>query len=242
MATLLLRLAAPMQSWGVDSKFETRQSLREPSKSGVIGLLAAALGCPRDQLPPRLLELKMAVRVDQEGQVFTDYHTVHGIAADDMGRISRDADGRRKLARNRKFVTHRQYLHDAVFVVALEHEDAQWLNALADALRTPAFSLFLGRRSCPPTLPLVLDVLPQNRKEVLAAWPWQAAESYQRRHSSGQLRVISDAEPDSGARPSRRDVPVSFDPSWRRYDMRAIQRYFVALPAAGEHDPMSELE
>lgn len=45
MATLLLRLAAPLQSWGSDSKFETRKTGREPTKSGVVGLLAAALGC-----------------------------------------------------------------------------------------------------------------------------------------------------------------------------------------------------
>ncbi len=44
MATLLLRLAAPLQAWGADSKFETRKTNREPTKSGVIGLLAAALG------------------------------------------------------------------------------------------------------------------------------------------------------------------------------------------------------
>ena len=44
MSTLLLRLAGPMQSWGTDSKFDVRRTGREPSKSGVIGLVAAALG------------------------------------------------------------------------------------------------------------------------------------------------------------------------------------------------------
>ena len=48
MATLLLRLAAPLQSWGMDSKFETRKTNREPTKSGIVGLLAAALGIRRD--------------------------------------------------------------------------------------------------------------------------------------------------------------------------------------------------
>ena len=48
MSTLLLRLAAPLQAWGTDSKFETRRTNQEPSKSGVIGMLAAALGLPRD--------------------------------------------------------------------------------------------------------------------------------------------------------------------------------------------------
>ena len=52
MATLLLRLAAPLQAWGADSKFETRKTGREPTKSGVIGLLAAALGLRRDETEP----------------------------------------------------------------------------------------------------------------------------------------------------------------------------------------------
>ena len=52
MAALLLRLAAPLQSWGADSKFEVRKTDREPTKSGVIGLLAAALGLRRDKRLP----------------------------------------------------------------------------------------------------------------------------------------------------------------------------------------------
>ena len=68
MATLLLRLAAPLQSWGMDSKFETRKTNREPTKSGVIGLLAAALGLRRDDAAglARLNGLHFAVRADRE--------------------------------------------------------------------------------------------------------------------------------------------------------------------------------
>lgn len=56
MATLLLRLAAPLQAWGADSKFETRKTGREPTKSGVIGLLAAALGLRRDEREALLID------------------------------------------------------------------------------------------------------------------------------------------------------------------------------------------
>ena len=71
MATLLLRLAAPLQSWGSDSKFETRKTDREPTKSGVVGLLAAALGLRRDDTEglARLNGLRFAVRADQEGSL-----------------------------------------------------------------------------------------------------------------------------------------------------------------------------
>lgn len=77
MATLLLRLAAPLQAWGADSKFETRKTGREPTKSGVIGLLAAALGLRRDEREAllRLTGLRFGVRVEREGQLLVDYHT-----------------------------------------------------------------------------------------------------------------------------------------------------------------------
>lgn len=77
MATLLLRLAAPLQSWGMDSKFETRKTNREPTKSGIIGLLSAALGLRRDETEEieKLNQLRFAVRVDREGSLLIDYHT-----------------------------------------------------------------------------------------------------------------------------------------------------------------------
>ena len=69
MPTLLLRLAGPMQSWGTTSRFDQRDTGKEPSKSGVIGLLAAAMGIDRENwtgLQP-LARLRMAVRHDRPG-------------------------------------------------------------------------------------------------------------------------------------------------------------------------------
>ena len=79
MATLLLRLAAPLQSWGADSKFEIRKTNREPTKSGVLGLLAAALGVRRDDDEglQELKTLRFGVRVDQEGGLLVDFHTAN---------------------------------------------------------------------------------------------------------------------------------------------------------------------
>ena len=102
MATLLLRLAAPLQSWGSDSKFETRKTDREPTKSGVVGLLAAALGLRRDDTEglARLNGLRFAVRADQEGSLLVDFHTAK--------------------SRDTSYVTYRHYLQDAVFLAGLE--------------------------------------------------------------------------------------------------------------------------
>ena len=65
MATLLLRLAAPMQSWGDESKYDIRQTGKTPSKSGVIGMLAAALGLRRDseEIPALSAALRMGARI-----------------------------------------------------------------------------------------------------------------------------------------------------------------------------------
>ena len=75
MSTLLLRLAASMQAWGSDFRFEVRRTGREPTKSGVIGLLAAALGRSRADSIDDLCQLRFGVRVDQEGQLLRDFHT-----------------------------------------------------------------------------------------------------------------------------------------------------------------------
>ena len=76
--TLLVRLAGPMQSWGTQSAFSRRDTGLDPSKSGVIGLLAAALGRPREASVADLAALQMGVRVDHEGVPHTDFHTAGG--------------------------------------------------------------------------------------------------------------------------------------------------------------------
>lgn len=131
MNTLLLRLAAPMQSWGVDSKFDTRDTQREPTKSGVLGLLAAACGFRRDDVLAlqELSRLQFGVRVDQEGQLLHDFHMAHGTST---------------------YVTHRYYLCDAIFLCGLASDDRELLERCADRLTHPVYPLFLGRRSCHP--------------------------------------------------------------------------------------------
>ena len=67
MTTLLMRMRAPMMSWGDHSRFTIRDTRREPTKSAVIGLLCAALGRPRLEPVDDLAALKMGVRIDREG-------------------------------------------------------------------------------------------------------------------------------------------------------------------------------
>ena len=127
MATLLLRLAAPMQSWGMDSKFEIRKTNREPTKSGVIGMIAAAFGFSRDDDDEisKFNSLKFGVRVDQEGKLLSDYQIVK----------------KEEKSKSINYVTWRYYLADAIFLVGLESENKGLLYEISEALKTPVFPL-----------------------------------------------------------------------------------------------------
>lgn len=144
MHTLLLRLAGPMQSWGTQSRFTTRDTGQEPSKSGVIGLLCAALGRTRHELVDDLAQLEFGVRVERAGIVKRDFHTVMDVARS-SGRI-----------RKNPVVTERYYLADADFLVGLGGENLDVLRALEHALRDPVWPIFLGRKSFIPSLPIAL--------------------------------------------------------------------------------------
>jgi CRISPR system Cascade subunit CasD len=147
--TLLLRLEGPLQSWGTqDSKFVVRRTGEAPTKSGVAGLLCAALGVSRAdarQQLPMLNDLQMGVRIDRPGVRWWDYHTVGA------GMQMRIAEGKSKPG---AMLTRREYLCDASFLVCLQGDPAL-VNALHQAVLRPRWPMYLGRKSCPPGLPLV---------------------------------------------------------------------------------------
>lgn len=145
MTTLLLRLQGPMQSWGTTSRFDERDTQLEPSKSGVLGLLCAALGRDRSEPVADLAALRMGVRVDREGVPMRDYQTATGVLI---------ASGKPDLTRT--VVSPRFYLSDAVFLVGLEGEDRSLLERILAALRAPVWPLALGRKSFVPGLPVML--------------------------------------------------------------------------------------
>ena len=251
MATLLLRLAAPLQAWGADSKFETRRTLPYPTKSGVIGMLAAALGISRedDEALKRLSELKFGVRVDKEGELLRDYHTAVG---------------------EKPYITNRYYLSDAIFVAGFESEDNELLSKLEFALKNPAFPLFLGRRSCPPTMPLVLGIQEKDILSALKEEPWQLdvttfgiaksqltgncphpslrLNASRQRASLGKLRIITDGTAEE-AFSVLQDVPVSFSKKHRKFTWRNVKDhgYVDKMPTTDIvetvtlHDPFTEL-
>lgn len=238
MSTLLLRLAAPLQSWGIDSKYNFRTTEREPSKSGVIGLLAAALGIRRDDadaLKP-LVALRYGYRVDQEGEVQVDYQNV-------QGRFNK----RNHLDEIVNIQTWRYYLADAVFLVGVESANRTLLESLDDALYHPAFPLFLGRRSCPPTLPLNLGIREKDLAKALKEEEWKASdkvkEKWIRKNPSSNplLRIAYEPGMRENSNGVIHDQPLTFNPVHRQYGYRGctiLDSFEYQLP---EHDPMAEL-
>lgn len=172
MHTLLLRLAGPMQSWGTTSRFDQRDTGKEPSKSGVIGLIASAIGIDRndwEKLAP-LTKLKMGIRHDQPGLFKRDYQTAGCADSDTIIKANGDPskDG---------VVSERFYLADAAFLVGLEGDDKALLKEAHEALRNPKWVLGLGRKSYMPAEPIYLkDGLKENisLKEALTAYPFIA--------------------------------------------------------------------
>ena len=241
MATLLLRLAAPLQSWGTDSKFEIRKTDRQPSKSGVIGLVAAALGYRRDDdaAIQSLHALRFGVRVDREGQqLLQDLHNAHTEqfwATDDP---------------KYTYITHRYYLADAIFLAGLESEDEAQLQQIADALRHPAYPLFLGRRSCPPTLPLCLGIRQNTLEEALQGEPSLVTHSIQQ-NDNQRVRMQIEPKEITATDAVIQDKPISFSPLHRDYGYRPVREQLIRLDkmsdeqtlqnAETDHDPFSEL-
>ena len=160
MEFLVFRLYGAMASWGEIAVGSTRLSGSYPSKSAIAGLLGAALGIRRDQdeLHAHLCqEYLQAVKVLSHGSVLKDFHTVQ--SPDSIGkfdyRTRRDelTHGRDRLG---TLISSREYRTDAQSLVALKAlENANWSpEKIIEALKTPKFHLYLGRKACPLAAPL----------------------------------------------------------------------------------------
>ena len=172
MDFLLFRLYGPMASWGTIAVGQERPSDTYPSKSALLGLLAAAMGVRRDQhnLHQQMAEAcGVAIRVDTPGEFLQDYHTiqvpptrrnvVHYTRRDELNAETLNT-----------ILSSREYRCDALYTVALWLRDRQpapyTLEALATGLNRPRFSLYLGRKSCPLALPVQATLVTTDHLEA----------------------------------------------------------------------------
>ena len=213
MNSLLLRFAGPLQSWG-SSGFAVRNTEAVPTRSGVIGLLRAALGAGRDEQGPAwLAELDIWARVEKAGRQEENFHTVNPPSAAVAAARSRlkhlgtgkagDADYVVPKASGAPWKVHgrvdalvsrRRYLADAEFLVAIAHDDPDTVGLLADAARNPVFMTYLGRKACSPAFPYHLGVHGAPPRELLESLPTVAgAWTAQSLH-----HIVADRNPVAG--------------------------------------------
>ncbi|NLJ67753.1 MAG: type I-E CRISPR-associated protein Cas5/CasD [Firmicutes bacterium] len=217
---LCLYLDGPLQSWGTRSRWDVRDTGQEPSKSGVIGLLGCALGYPVGDLRLQELDeqLRMGVRVERSGTILVDFQTTTGAFM--------AADGRFRGTSDKPYtvVSPRSYLNDASFLVILEGPESI-LRRCARALQEPRWPIYLGRKSCIPTRPVLggLEDKYQSLEDALARYPWEP--TYEGEVPPQQLRCI--VEDPSGTH-LRSDLLV-VNPV-RMYQYRTVSILWVDFP------------
>lgn len=179
--TLFLWLEAPLQSWGERARWSMRDSATEPTKSGVIGLLACAMGLDQDDdIRALSQQIHVGVRCDHSGTLMKDYHTIQGPWGTQL--------------------SDRYYLCDAVFLVAVQSDNAALIVQLAEAIQSPAWPIFLGRKSCIPCRPPFAGI--GDYPTMQAALESVSVTSPQQGETV-QVRAVIECTPSKGTR--RRD-------------------------------------
>jgi CRISPR system Cascade subunit CasD len=208
MPTLLMRMRGPMMSWGDHSRFTIRDTRREPTKSAAIGLLCAALGRPRWESIADIAALKMGVRVNQEGLVQCDYHTILDSIKSSGGKGD-------------TVISQRYYVADADYLVGFEGDDRALLENLDAALADPVWQIYFGRKSFVPSRPVQAGIQDLPVEEALKQFPYPIAN---KQKPPKPLRYVVEV-PDS--LDMRRDVPIDWQK--RLFASRCVETKFHAV-------------
>lgn len=237
MPVLALQFVAPLQSWGDTGVYGTRKTLHIPTKSAVIGMIAGALGRKRGESLEDLRELKMGIRVDQQGSIFTDFQTAESVSKEDLLKVWTLTTGQEKYPvklsdKTEKYIARKEYLTDAIFLVVLSHNSKEFLNEIATALKNPIYPVHFGRRNCVPMDDVVLSVLDDTMLNALYDTPWLAHDWYKKRYgkSSTKLPVYAEGVPKdlSVRKVTFMDTPsTTFAQNDRRFEPR---RFYELKP------------
>ena len=242
-AALAFLLDGPLQSWGTSSRFQRRSTDAFPSKSGVLGLVAAAMGIDKHRAdePERLRPLaSLHFSVHRLPRVIDgeplrvlrlgDYHTVGGGYDEDTDRWARLSTPRK--ASGGPFgtvLTQRDYLTDAVFATVLRGS-REFLEEIAAALRDPVWGVWLGRKCCVPATPVlgcVADDAATALEQLMAlAQPAAETSAKQAWTFSPPAALARDLEAEESAAPqdgadTRADQPLSY--GQRQHATRTIR-------------------
>lgn len=230
--TILLWLEAPLQSWGFDSKFNRRDTLEFPTKSGVLGLVLCAMGASGEQkeLLARFASLKQTVisfrYVDGKGNAEEKQPLLHDFQMIGSGYDEKDewqknlipktSEGKPPVGGGTK-LTHRYYLQNAIFAVMLE-TPCDLVDNVSESLKNPAFPIYLGRRCCVPTDYVFQGIFDNEKEAEYSAMKKATAKGESRdsleKYPKGwklkeEFRVI-DGDSAEGDAFTLNDVPIKF--------------------------------
>ncbi len=164
---LAMYLDAPMQSWGYMSRFDRRTTLSHPTRSGIIGMLCAAMGRDRSdvQILEQFQETGLDVYTYQMERRLVDFHTVGGGFDKSNYRekfcIVPKADGKPGST----VVTQREYLLGSRFGAVLSGH-SEFIERAGSALKNPKWGIWLGRKSCIPATPIWQGVFDTDQEAV----------------------------------------------------------------------------
>lgn len=217
---LVLCLEGALQAWGEDSKWDIRDSSDMPTKSGIVGLIACAMGLERGNAEIAALSeaITIAVREDRAGTRLLDFHTV-------TGEPLLSANGKPRSSGN-TFISKRQYLQDASFLVIIDCTDI-WRERIVRALQHPKWCLYLGRKSCVPSRPVLIGVTEEYESisEALQKYPIQTRQRGRNTKKSQSCRYESEISNAGDATISRSDVVLS--DGYRQFTRRRVWRGIV---------------
>lgn len=237
---LMLHLNAPMQSWGIESRYNRRMSGSAPSKSGLCGMVCAAMGARKESEEEkdaingfshiRLVTVELHGE-KKEGAFLRDYHTVQG---------TRKADGGSRTDAN---LTHRFYHSDKRFVALLIAEDREFLERIRQSLQNPVWGVWLGRKCCIPASPIIQEEVIPVSDDANEGIPPNVEEMLRGKYPETSWELYEDvAQGDSeiiGA-DVWRDAPQSFGSATssgrekRCYGMRYVRHDVKSFPKEEE--------
>lgn len=205
---LVLRLEGMLQSWGESAKWDDRDSASMPSKSGIVGMLACAMGLERES--PEISELSKAisvsVRADRPGIKTVDFQTVTG---DPLW----TAEGKKRSSST--FISRRTYLQDASFLVVIS-TDKTWHDRIVDALNHPKWCLHLGRKNCVPSRPVLENAEPGETTALALLYSYRPAE-----RAVSHMQFETEEPSDNAPFYSRPDERM---PGYRCFERRTVWR------------------
>ncbi len=249
---LLITLAAPLASFGELAGHEVRDGWERPGKSALLGLLGAALGVRRDDAEGQkaLAETVVTgVRVDSPGIPLQDFHTAQYVPTARIRKLKPRTRAQALAAldpkRDNPEITRREYRQDTLYTAAYARTpDCPWrLEDMQAAFLSPRFVLFLGRKSCPLSLPLVPRIV--RAQDMLEALQQAHASLTEQQRRFMQKASVRDAGTPYAAIPAdmttRRNMPgrlelrVDHPLDRRRWHFAA--RHELRIPLQEEAEP-----